>query len=88
MGTRGSSAPSSRASLETDDPMALICHKLRTPLTAAMGFIQLALRDARRSGSDARNLEMADEQVRRMAGLIDQLSMEAGNRTVRESASL
>ena len=68
--------------------MALFCHKLRTPLTAAMGFIQLALRDARRNGADLRNLEMADEQVRRMAGMIDQLSMEAGNRTVRESASL
>jgi signal transduction histidine kinase len=63
----------------TDDAIALACHKLRTPLTSAMGFLQLALRDARHetNTSKLRNLEMADQQLRRLAGLIDELALSA-----------
>lgn len=60
-----------------EDPIALVCHRLRTPLTSSLGFIQLLLRDARRQpGSQAQvhSLELVDEQLRRMAGMIDQLA--------------
>ncbi len=64
---------------ELDNAVSLACHKLRTPLTAAMGFIQLALRDARRAedAGQNRNLEQVDQQLRRMAAIIDQLSESA-----------
>ena len=61
-----------------EDPVALICHRLRTPLTSSLGFIQLLLRDARRQpGAQAQvvhSLELVDEQLRRMAGMIDELA--------------
>ncbi|HLY67356.1 MAG TPA: histidine kinase dimerization/phospho-acceptor domain-containing protein [Chloroflexota bacterium] len=61
---------------EREDSVARVCHKLRTPLTSAMGFIQLALRDAQRgnSASQLQSLEMVDQQLRRMAGMIDELA--------------
>ncbi|HLQ34818.1 MAG TPA: histidine kinase dimerization/phospho-acceptor domain-containing protein [Chloroflexota bacterium] len=72
----GSSLNSEHVELDTDDALATFCHRLRTPLTAAMGFLQLALRDAHRAGAEASHLEMADEQLRRMAGMIDQLAVD------------
>jgi signal transduction histidine kinase len=60
-----------------DDAVALLCHKLRTPLTAAMGFLQLALRDARSKPDSAAQLdmlEMADQQLRRMSSMINDIA--------------
>lgn len=67
---------------DLEDPVAQVCHKLRTPLTAAHGFLQLALRDARRSGRDGttEQLEMVDEQLRRMAAMLDELASQATRR--------
>ena len=60
---------------DADDLLATACHKLRTPLTAAMGFLQLAVRDARRSSAGpSDHLEMVDQQLRRMAGMLDELA--------------
>jgi len=45
-----------------------------------MGFVQLALHDARQRGDDGgqvRSLEMVDQQLRRMASLIDELAEKA-----------
>jgi len=62
-----------------NDVVAAICHKLRTPLTAAMGFIQLALREARDTPQDGQlsTLEMVDQQLRRISSLIDELAEHA-----------
>jgi signal transduction histidine kinase len=87
MPTRPSVPASSQAELETDDRLALACHKLRTPLTAAMGLLQLALREARRNGAEAGHLEMVDEQLRRMSGMIDELAGDAGPRRRKEAVS-
>ena len=60
-----------------DDALSATCHKLRTPLTAALGFVQLAQREARQEGKDSRlhqNLEMVEEQLRRIAGMLDELA--------------
>lgn len=62
---------------ECESSTAVTCHKLRTPLTAAMGFLQLALREARLRPTDdsqAMMLEMVDQQLRRMSRLIDELA--------------
>jgi len=71
----------SNALVESDkeELLAVACHRLRTPLTAAMGFLQLALRDARRSGSGTPNhLDMVDQQLRRIASLLDELASHSG----------
>jgi len=58
-----------------EDELSLACHKLRTPLTAAMGFLQLARRDAARVGSaPSGHLEMVDQQLRRLSGMLDELA--------------
>jgi signal transduction histidine kinase len=63
-----------------EDLLATTCHKLRTPLTAAMGFLQLAVRDARRMGNvPSSHLEMVDQQLRRMASMLDELASETGS---------
>lgn len=73
-------APEGEAALvsfEYESNTAVTCHKLRTPLTAAMGFLQLALREARLQPADngqATMLEMVDQQLRRMSRLIDELA--------------
>ena len=61
---------------KAENSIAVVCHKLRTPLTAAMGFLQLALRDENRADNNTRValLEMADEQLRRLSSLIDEYS--------------
>ena len=73
------SKPASLAS-NGDDFVAAACHKLRTPLTAAMGFLQLAQRDAQRSGAGpSPNLAMVDQQLRRLAMLLDELAMKSAS---------
>ena len=63
-----------------EDLVAIACHKLRTPLTAAMGFLQLAQRDARRSGGGpSPHLDMVDLQLRRLATLLDELASNSGS---------
>jgi signal transduction histidine kinase len=64
---------------EDSDAVAAICHKLRTPLTAAMGFVQLALREERDSPREGQlsTLEMVDQQLRRISSLIDELALRA-----------
>ena len=65
---------------EADDAVAVVCHKLRTPLTAALGFLQLAIRDARAGEAQARHqehLELVDQQLRRMTALLDDLAKKA-----------
>ena len=58
-----------------EELLATACHKLRTPLTAAMGYLQLALRDARRSdGRSSAHLDAIDQQLRRMASMLDELA--------------
>ena len=88
MPTRAFVPASAQAELKTDDRLALACHKLRTPLTAAMGFLQLALREARRRGADAGHLEMVDEQLRRMSGMINELAGDAGPRRRKQAVSV
>ncbi len=58
----------------TDDPVAVVCHKLRTPLTAALGFLQLALRDAG-DNRQRDQLQMVDDQLRRMASMLNELAV-------------
>lgn len=59
--------------------LATTCHNLRTPLTAAMGFLQLAMRDARRSGNTpSHHLDMVDQQLRRIASMLDALASKTG----------
>lgn len=62
--------------VDEEGAAATLCHKLRTPLTAALGFLQLALRDAQRSGAEtqSQHLQMVDSQLRRMCDLIDELA--------------
>ncbi|HLG70994.1 MAG TPA: histidine kinase dimerization/phospho-acceptor domain-containing protein [Chloroflexota bacterium] len=62
---------------EQEDPVAVVCHKLRTPLTAALGFLQLAMRSPASSDGHHDQLMMVDEQLRRMARLLDELSAQA-----------
>lgn len=58
-----------------DDYVAAVCHNLRTPLTAALGFLQLARREAERAGIDSTaHLNMVDQQLRRMASMLDDLA--------------
>ena len=78
--TAGSALPANILDLEKEDIVATVCHKLRTPLTAALGFIQLAMRDAAASEAQTRNLHTVDEQLRRMARMIDELAEKAGPR--------
>lgn len=64
---------------ESEDTVAMLCHQLRTPLTAAMGFVQLALREARSqpdNDSQVDMLEMVDQQLRRMSGMINEIAQE------------
>ena len=65
-----------------EDDVAIACHKMRTPLTSAMGFVQLCLRDAQRSGDAAhvRNLETAEQQLRRLAEILEDLALRNGGR--------
>ena len=45
-----------------------------------MGFLQLAQRDARRSGGGpSPHLEMVDQQLRRLATLLDELATNSGS---------
>jgi signal transduction histidine kinase len=76
--TAGASRAVGSLGREADDAIAQTCHKLRTPLTAAHGFVQLALREAKRGGNgSADQLEMIDEQLRRMAAMLDELAARA-----------
>jgi signal transduction histidine kinase len=59
---------------ETQDPVELVCHRLRTPLTAALGFLQLVLRDPG-SERSREQLEMVDAQLRRMSAMLDELAL-------------
>jgi len=72
--------PANILDLDKEDMVATVCHKLRTPLTAALGFIQLSLRDANVTESQRRNLRTVDEQLRRMSRLIDELAEKAATR--------
>lgn len=68
---------------QRDDAIASLCHSLRTPLTSSMGFLQLALRECRRAEQVSplsRNLELADEQLRRLAAMIEEFSQRASRR--------
>ena len=62
---------------DADHTIARLCHQLRTPLTSAMGFLQLALREARRHAdtTETHHLEVVDQQLRRLAGLIDEVAV-------------
>ncbi|HEX6511310.1 MAG TPA: histidine kinase dimerization/phospho-acceptor domain-containing protein [Chloroflexota bacterium] len=64
------------SSVREEDALAQACHKLRTPLTAALGYVQLAQRDAGRDTADElrRKLSLVEEQLRRIAAIIDQLA--------------
>jgi len=64
----------------TEDPLAVACHKLRTPLTSALGFLQLSLRQERQRSdpSNLDHLEMVDQQLRRMSAMINELAEHAG----------
>ena len=63
----------------TEDLLAVACHKLRTPLTSALGFLQLSLRQERQRSdpSNLEHLEMVDQQLRRIAVLINELAEHA-----------
>jgi signal transduction histidine kinase len=76
--TAGSTLPANILDLDKEDMVATVCHKLRTPLTAALGFMQLSMRDSRDPEAHLRNLRMVDEQLRRMARMIDELAAKAG----------
>jgi len=79
-----SKAEASGADLQRDDAVAALCHSLRTPLTSSLGFLQLSLREARRTAEESaltRNLELADQQLRRLAAMIDDFSRQAGGRS-------
>jgi signal transduction histidine kinase len=65
---------------EAEDAVAVVCHRLRTPLTAALGFLQLAIRDVRNDDAQARHfehLELVDQQLRRMTAMLDDLARKA-----------
>lgn len=74
------SKPATSLLEEGEDILAATCHKLRTPLTAALGFLQLAQRDARRAGIvSSSHLDMVDQQLRRMARLLDELGTKSAS---------
>jgi signal transduction histidine kinase len=62
---------------QSEDSTAVLCHRLRTPLTSALGYIQLLVRSARQredNAPDLRQLTVIDEQLRAMARIIDELA--------------
>jgi len=64
----------------SEESIAYLCHKLRTPLTSGLGFLQLALRQERQreDPSNLHNLEMVDAQMRRISAMIDELARSGG----------
>jgi signal transduction histidine kinase len=71
-------SPSLNTAPLEDGKVGALCHKLRTPLTAALGFVQLSLRDSSLSDAQSHNLRLVDEQLRRMSRLIDELASGEG----------
>ena len=72
--------PKDETGREPPDSTAVLCHKLRTPLTSAMGFVQLLKRTAERTSecNQVEQLHIVEKQLRLMAQIIDELAAKPG----------
>lgn len=58
-----------------DDFLQIMAHELRNPLTAAMGLVQLTARGLKSRSDDrhVRQLELADSELKRLSGLLNDI---------------